>query len=289
MNFKHYLVTRFNLKNKKWDVTKNNESLLTDQWMEHRMELFENYCLPSVVSQTNNNFKWLLFFDISTSTIFQKRILDIAQENKFIKCFFIDGMENFQDAIKEFIAKDAKEIPYIITSRIDNDDCVSKFYIDEIQKQFNFQKYLAVDFVSGYTLSLNPVMLGKKEQIYNPFISLIEENNNPKTVWHNDHNQWKKEKSIINIENKRVWLSIIHDKNKVNEFYGFGNIFWDSLENEFIISDKINEEIKSKIIPQKKWLLLSLKNEWHVRFKLLSKKIKKIIGLYKLKKILNLK
>ncbi|WP_291117078.1 glycosyltransferase [Flavobacterium sp. UBA6135] len=289
MDFKHYLITRFNLRNKKWDVTKNNESLLTDQWMNHRMELFENYCLPSVKSQNNKNFTWLLFFDITTSDVFKNWILNTTKDTNFIQCFFIDGMDSFSDSIKEFIAKDASSFTHIITSRIDNDDCVSKFYIDEIQKQFNFQKYLAVDFVSGYTLSLNPVMLGKKEQIYNPFISLIEENKNPKTVWHNDHNQWKKEKSIINIENKRVWLSIIHDKNKVNEFYGFGNIFWDSLENEFIISDKINKEIKSKIIPQKKWLLLSLKNEWHVRFKLLSKKIKKIIGLYKLKKILNLK
>lgn len=289
MNFKHYLITRFNLRNKKWDVTKNNESLLTDQWMNHRMELFENYCFPSVNSQINKNFTWLLFFDITTSDVFKNRILEITKDSDFIHCFFIDGMDSFSNSIKEFIAKDASSFSHIITSRIDNDDCVSKFYIDEIQKQFNFQKYLAVDFVSGYTLSLNPVMLGKKEQIYNPFISLIEENKNPKTVWHNDHNQWKKESEIINISNNRVWLSIIHDKNKVNEFYGFGNIEWETLENNFIIDAKKNEAIKSKILPQKKWWYLSFKNESHVRFKLFSKRIKKAIGLYKLKKILNLK
>ena len=29
--FSHYLITRFNLKNPKWGVTKNNETLLTDE------------------------------------------------------------------------------------------------------------------------------------------------------------------------------------------------------------------------------------------------------------------
>ena len=57
--FKHYLITRFNLRADNWDVTKNNEQLLTDEWMDNRMWLFENFCFPSVIGQTNQNFEWL--------------------------------------------------------------------------------------------------------------------------------------------------------------------------------------------------------------------------------------
>lgn len=60
--FHHFLITRFNLRNPSWELTKNNETLLDDSWMSERIELFKNYCFPSVVNQTNKNFKWLLFF-----------------------------------------------------------------------------------------------------------------------------------------------------------------------------------------------------------------------------------
>lgn len=59
----HLFIDRFNLKNANWCITKNNEAVLDEKWMEERMILFENYCLSSVVHQTNTNFKWLLFFD----------------------------------------------------------------------------------------------------------------------------------------------------------------------------------------------------------------------------------
>ena len=98
---------------------------------------------------------------------------------------------------------------YLITSRIDNDDCIHKDFINEIQKQFNKQDFLAIDVLNGYTLQIEPnFIIGKKEHIFNPFISLIERNVNPKTVWHYVHNMWKKESRIIHLNENRLWLSI---------------------------------------------------------------------------------
>ncbi len=225
--FDHYLITRFNLRNPKWDVTKNNESLLTDEWMEDRMWLFENFCFPSVTAQTNQNFEWLLFFDITTNEIFRNRIENLVKDYSNIKTFFIDGMPAFYNEIQNYILNRSKGQSHLITSRIDNDDSISKHFIDEIQKQFSFQEYQAIDIINGYSLQVKPnFILGKKEHIFNPFISLIEKNDHPKTVWFSDHNMWKKETRIIQITNKRLWLSIIHEKNKVNEFDGYGNIKW---------------------------------------------------------------
>ncbi|MBC8884563.1 hypothetical protein H9X57_17885 [Flavobacterium piscinae] len=51
----------------------------------------------------------------------------------------------------------------MITSRIDNDDCIHKDFIDEIQRQFNYQDFLAIDNINGYTLQVEPqFILGKK-------------------------------------------------------------------------------------------------------------------------------
>jgi len=282
--FKHYLITRFNLKNPEWDVTKNNETLLTDEWMEDRMWLFENFCFPSVAAQTNKNFNWLLFFDTTTPEKYKKAIADLISNHANIKAFYINGMPEFYPSIQQFISEDSKGIPFLITSRIDNDDCIHKNFINEVQHKFKSQDYEAVDIIKGYSLQVKPrFILGKKEHIFNPFISLIEKNEEPKTVWFNDHTLWKKETRITQITNKRLWMSIIHEKNKVNEFDGYDNVKWTNINKDFIVSEKINTLIERELIPHKNWLFLSLKNRLYVKLVLLSKQIKKALGIYKIK------
>lgn len=282
--FQHFLITRFNLRNPKWDVTKNNESLLNDDWMSNRMWLFENFCLPSVINQTNKNFTWLLYFDTTTSDNFKKLITEITQNYTNIKVFYIDGMPNFKNEIQEYISENTKNASYLITSRIDNDDCIHKNFIEEVQKKFRNQDYQAIDIIQGYSLQVEPnYILGKKEHIFNPFISLIEKNENPKTVWENDHNMWKKETRITQITDKRLWMSIIHQKNKVNEFDGYGNIKWEAISTDFKVSEKISKAIETNLLPFNKWWFLSLRNFLYVKMVLISKKLKKSIGIYKYK------
>lgn len=282
--FKHYLITRFNLRNPDWNVTKNNETLLTDEWMEDRMWLFESFCFPSVAAQTNKDFNWLIFFDTTTPEKYKKAITDLISDKANIKAFYINGMPEFYPAIQQFISKDSQDVPFLITSRIDNDDCIHKNFINEVQSKFKSQEYQAVDVIEGYSLQVEPrYILGKKEHIFNPFISLIEKNENPKTVWFNDHTLWKKETRITQITDKRLWMSIIHEKNKVNEFDGYDNVKWNDINKDFIVSDKMNSLIEKELIPYKNWMFLSLKNRLYVKLVLLSKKIKKALGVYKIK------
>lgn len=281
--FKHLLITRFNLRNPKWDFTKNNESLLNDEWMQSRMQLFKSFCFPSVCTQSTDNFEWLIYFDSTTSDSFKKEITDLIQETNNIKVFFIDGMNAFYPSIKEYIQNITS--PFLITSRIDNDDCIHKNFIETIQQNFNQQDFQAIDIIKGYSLQIEPeIILGKKEHIFNPFISLIEKNDNPKTVWLSDHNMWKKETRITQITDKRLWLSIIHQKNKVNEFDGYGNISWSTIRHDFILSTTMDETILNNQIPFSNWWFLSLKNLLYVKMVLYSKILKRILGIYKLKK-----
>ena len=280
--FKHLLITRFNLKNPEWkQLTKNNESLLDDSWMNERLELFSNYCFPSVSNQTNQNFEWLLYFDSTTSDTHKSKIAEIIGNTTNIKSFYIDGMPVFNESIIKYVEENIST-EYLITSRIDNDDCIHKDFINEIQKHFDKQDFLAIDNIEGYTLQIEPnFILGKKEHIFNPFISLIEKNKNPKTVWHYVHNMWKKEPRLIHVNEKRLWLSVIHGKNKVNEFDGYGNIKWNSLKNDFIVSEKVSQKIENDQLPFSKWWFLSLRNFLYVKRVLFSKQLKKMLGVYK--------
>lgn len=284
MMFEHFLITRFNLKNPNWGLTKNKEAILDEKWMEERMILFENYCLSSVANQSNTNFKWLLFFDTTTSDFYKNKIAELLKKHTRFIPIYIDGMALFHDSLLNYVRENTNEKPYLITSMIDNDDCIHKEYINEVQRQFDSQDFLAIDFINGYTIQIEPeIILSKKDHIFNPFISLIEKNSNPKTVWHYDHNIWKKEPRIKSVYGKRVWMSVIHGKNKVNGFDGYGNVDWQNLKNEFIVSESVSKKIAHESIPFKKWWLKSLRNYFGVKRVLISKVIKRSLGIYKLK------
>lgn len=282
--FDHYLITRFNLKNPTWGLTKNNEAILDEKWMEERMVLFENYCLSSIINQTNNNFKWLIFFDTTTSEFYKREIEKLLKEHLNIIPIYIDGMKLFHESLNKYIRENSTSKQFLITSMIDNDDCLHKNYIQEVQNQFDKQDFLAVDFINGYTLQIEPeIILGKKDHIFNPFISLIEKNENPKTVWFYDHNIWKKEPRIKSIYGKRMWMSVIHGKNKVNEFDGYGNVDWNSVCKDFIVSDSVCQKIKAEAITFDQWKSKSFKNYLYVKMVLFSKVVKKNLGIYRFK------
>lgn len=278
--FQHYIITRFNLRREDWKTTKNSEEVLSDAWLKNRFELFENYCLPSVKNQKNQNFKWLIFFDTNTPEEYKQRVLNYKFDN--LIPFFIDGMESFLPSIKEKI-QELNSTDFIITSRLDNDDSLHCNYVETVQSVFNKQNFMAVDIIDGYGMQIgDEVKLGKMKHLYNPYISLIESINDFETVWFRGHTYWKFESRIIRITGKPSWLTIIHQENKSNKFRGYGKISSDIL-NEFNIKPERLIALKSKFIDVSKWENLNLKNKWHNFSAFYGKEIKKKIGLYKLK------
>ncbi len=129
-------------------------------------------------------------------------------------------------------------------------------------------------------------MLGKKEHLFNPFISLIEKNTAPKTVWLYSHTSWKNENKIIQIKESRLWMSIIHNRNKVNKYDGYGQVKWMDITRDFCVTSEVSAWVNSKLLPHKNWYLLSFTNMLRTKYTLASKGIKKMLGVYKLKQLL---
>ncbi|MDH5381380.1 MAG: putative rhamnosyl transferase [Cyclobacteriaceae bacterium] len=278
--FDHFILTRFNIRVENWTETKSKTKVLTESWLKNRFELFENYCLNSVKNQSNQNFKWLVYFDTNTPKKYLEKIeeIQLAYPNFYPK--FIDGMHNLMGAVKEDIQSYSKN-SYIITSRLDNDDSIHKDYINTIQNCFDSQDFMAVDFIDGYSLLLDPKKrFGKARLRFNPFISLIEKKNTIQTVWSKKHAHWKHEKNILTIKNKRMWLVIIHAENKVNTFTGYGNV--DSSElSDFGLSNDFKDDIIKQLQPFNEWKYNSFKNEIQTIMLCSIIKLKKAIGLYK--------
>ena len=282
--FKHFLITRFNLRNPKWISDKKNVAVLTDEWHENRFKLFDEFCFKSVSAQTNTNFEWLVFFDKTTPQKFIDHVEELKSKMTNFIPLYVDGMDKFLPSILDYVSQCEED--YIITSRLDNDDAISKDYIKEVQKRFDKQDFRALDFIDGYSLQIKPeVRIGKRIDQYNPFISLIEKNDNPKTVWSvRKHSHWKRIENVTSIRNVKVWTAIAHMENKVNGFGGYGQIDLDQYFDNFKIARGEESYIRQHLVANSNWNAFSLRMRFKSVINYHYKNFKKAIGLYKLKK-----
>ncbi|MCG9767071.1 hypothetical protein EXT48_00945 [Pseudoalteromonas sp. CO348] len=275
--FQHFVLTRFNLRKKDWLETKSKTQVLTDEWMRNRLELFENYCFASVKAQTEQNFNWLVFFDVSTTPEFREIIDRLASELRAFIPIYADGMEEFLPAIQRELNARLTQ-PYLITSRLDNDDCLHQDYIKEVQAQFDQQSFLAIDFIDGFTLQVAPkVRFAKHAHVHNPFLSLIETSKEYKTIWCNErHGYWSEIKQVKIVRKKPMWMSVIHIENKINAFKGFGDVNLEQLQ-AFNICPRAWDYIETNIEPYRAWhtqgLYHQLRTGWKVNAKILRRKL----------------
>jgi hypothetical protein len=231
--YNHIVLTRFNMRE---DI--NNPKIPSVKWHEERFLLFEKYCYFSMKSQTNLNFKWLVFFDELTPKKFLPKINHYKALSNFTP-IFSNNLSHFRDHLADYLDDN---IDYLITSRLDNDDAVGYDFINCVQKQFNNQNCEFINFYDGYILHKNK--LYKHKDNSNAFLSLIEKSsgNTYKTVWCIMHHKASEIARLAQIKNNPLWLQVVHSKNISNRVKGIRirNI---EIENKFKITFEKTDNI----------------------------------------------
>lgn len=207
----HFLLTRFNLKINGIDASTNTV------WLADRFHLFEKFCLPSVLSQTNHNFIWIFFFDKDTPEPFRTKALSLTSVSDKIKILFIDGFKELNTNHSTLISPYITD-KYIITTRLDNDDIIHQDFIETIQKLALLKHNQVIDLRKGYQ------MIQQNERYsfrlltnqFNAFISVVEDSSMYKTVLSREHPQWRTERNIVIHNKKRLWIEFVHSKNITN-------------------------------------------------------------------------
>lgn len=276
--FQHFLITRFNLRYPEWTATKSSTTVLDEAWLEHRFGLFERFCLPSVSAQDCGDFQWLVYFDLTTPDHWRERIQHCSQRCPQMQAIFVDGMQAFLPDVQQRLA--ASPAPWVISSRLDNDDCLHREHMALLQAEFRETPYLLVDVVDGYTLEVQPRhRLGLATDPCNPFVSLIERNTQPLSVWHRSHGSWKREPRIRRIRGRRTWLSIIHQQNKTNDFQGFGRVEATEVAG-FFPDPAVAGEVLADLEPVSRWRGRSLANRAQSALELAGQQLKRRLGIY---------
>ena len=89
--FKHIIITRFNLRmGKGYEYDKNKNLTGSEEWLEKRFILFNKYCFPSLKAQLNKNFIWFVLFDSETPDRYKLRIKEYELLfSNFIPIFWV--------------------------------------------------------------------------------------------------------------------------------------------------------------------------------------------------------
>jgi len=233
MNFDHFLITRFNLlpQGTSGEVNEQNTAINFQQdsdawekWIEMRIEIFEEYCLPSILNQKNKSFSWLIYFDTNTPKKYQT-FINKLNSNPLITICYADTTANFESQLKTDIAS-LKKHDWVITSRLDSDDLLHTDAIESIQKNFMPKEGYLIALDLGYIYKKNANKLYSHYNPRSPFLSIIEKDT-INTIFVKNHSTWKqlnfsfknilqKTKNYKIIIDKHLWMQLVHGKNVSN-------------------------------------------------------------------------
>ena len=226
--FKHFIITQFNLRKLPYRAKVETDWV---KWTQDRIKLFNRYCLPSFLNQSNKNFTWLIYFDSKTPQQFN-HLLKELNDISFVKLCFADSYDHFMVKYIEDIEKLSSNTEWIITTRCDNDDALQKDAVNTIQNNFIQKDEFLISLASGFTLDVMDNTLSHYYYPMSPFISLIESTKKSefKGIFYKEHTRWnelrlrittellKKNKKSVFVLEKPYWLQVIHSKNVSNNF-----------------------------------------------------------------------
>lgn len=218
--FEHYILTRFNTMLTEKGLLYDDPERAED-WMQKRMLLFRE-TKKSVLSQ-GADFRWIISVDRRTPNDY---LLEIMGDDRITIIF---------DDILYAGNHMGREAPWIITTRLDNDDQLMPGFVKSVQEQF--EPKLKVIDVRYYELDWEKQAMheGVKRWSGSMFISLVEKCNWVATVFSRPHGQlatgyplegnwidgWTK-KTPINYEiiEEPLAVMVCHNNNITNKVRG---------------------------------------------------------------------
>ena len=213
--FAHVILTRFNVR---WEASTKG---LSKEWLTERIRLFEIYCYPSLHQQTNQSFKWLVLLDSRSPDWLKEKMSNYAIWQNFVPIYLevpllpeeLGCPAELKSAIR---AQVPQSYTHLITTRIDNDDAISKDFIQHVQDCFSRQDSQGIIFPIGYQFHDGCLYLEYSKG--NHFSSLIESYrfDDIKTVFAKSHSLLYLVAPVRQIWGRPSWLEVIHGANLAN-------------------------------------------------------------------------
>lgn len=213
MQISHLIFTRFNIQYEE----KDNIGI-QPEWLEKRLRLFEQYCLPSIIRQSCKDFTWILLGDIRTTNEYKKRINNYTLQVPQIRTYWIGYQNDGYHAVYKKIGQEfAKNKDVFISTRLDNDDIFSPNYIEYVQNL----AYKGIEGIISFPIGRQTFIKDNKSYkirfAQNHSTSRIERSNF-ETIMVFDHTQVPTNALHIVETDEPMWEEIVHGGNILNDY-----------------------------------------------------------------------
>lgn len=155
------------------------KKLFSKYRLKQKMKYFTKLCFPSILKQTNENWKWYIFisFELPEEYILELENLIKPYSSK-IFIHQVQDIPDFKKLSSRILDKISK--PFI-SSRIDDDDGISKIFVDRILLYQSMDAHI-INFVKGrisyLNNSKNTIEFGKSILYFNNSVGLSMVNQN---------------------------------------------------------------------------------------------------------------
>jgi hypothetical protein len=267
--FTHYLITRFNVPVKNWDRDKHGKPTLDEIWMKERLFLFTTYCVPTIAYQSVEEFTWIVYCDILTDPGYLNTIRQEVQKVPGAQLRLAGDFTSLLVDLREWLSN--ATTPYVITSRVDNDDGLGEDYIKTVQAHFEERDMTIINLNGGVLYDTQRKLMTRFNTVkLNHYGSLIEETDNRGenlTVLGYPHHHPPEEANVVEVPIRFGWLKIIHSrnlksrtsglpvlrKNMVAHFGLKGTVFPVSITNTIVyVLKRTSAVLKRKLNPGQK-------------------------------------
>lgn len=255
------------------------------EYIKKRLDLFESFTFPSLMSQTNSSFIWLLFTSVDLPTEHMTRLSAITSsyKNVFvlpIKTTKIKMTGEYDQVFLDFIKSHTFHYDFMLTSRIDDDDAWRLNYVEAVQniaRKFihnknKWKNYSGIAMTFPHGRLFYPYVFDNRGryglafiyyQYFSASVDIITPNKIPQNFYAFEHSSTKKNTTKYNYYRyshktaKPMWLYTQHLSNvgKTRDWYNkfkMAEFFLPTRRNKpgelsfFGIEDKIQSKIKEK-------------------------------------------
>lgn len=213
MSIAHLIITRFNIQYEPEDTIG-----IQYQWLDERLRLFEQYCLPSVEHQTCNHFTWIILGDSRTPKEYKARIKAYVSRVPQICLYWTSYQaDGYHSLYRQIGRKYAEGKDILISTRLDNDDALAPNYIATVQQ-------IALDGTEGIvSFPIGRQTFVKERKSYtlryvpNHSTSRIERSVFG-TIMEYDHTRVAVSRAHIIETKEPMWEEIVHGGNVCNDY-----------------------------------------------------------------------
>jgi hypothetical protein len=185
-----------------------------EEWLRYRLGFFIELACVSLGNQLHDpSFRWLVFFDADREPWLQEAIDELAPG--LFEPVWID--RPFFSVVADEVRARATA-PYVITTRIDSDDAVSRDFVSSVHAAFEPTDRLAINFDHGLQFERGG-LLRRYTHRSNAFVSLIErvdDGSRPQTVFARPHGSIADIAPVRHLGGPPKWLVIVHGSNMLN-------------------------------------------------------------------------